>query len=167
MAAIGDTLPDATFLTLGEDGVKRLSTADVFGGRTVLAVGVVGAFTPVCDRKHLPEFIPYQKELAENGLVDDVVCIAAGVDPFVMNAWAKSLGIEDGGIQMLTDKGARFVTAMGLAVDLDETAGLGVRSQRYVLVARDGVISILNVETAPMNTDATNVAAVRRLLVGA
>lgn len=165
MVAIGDTLPDATFLSLDGDNVLRLSTADVFAGRAVLAIGVVGAFTPVCDKKHLPDFVPYQRELAKAGLIDHVVCIAVDADPFVMRAWADSLDITDG-IQMLTDRDAAFAQAMDLTIDLDEAFGIGVRSQRYVFVARDAKIEILNVEASPADVDVTSAAAMRKVLVG-
>lgn len=131
-------------------------------GRRVLAVGVVGAFTPVCSRQHLPEFIPYQKELVDAGVVDEVVCISA-VDPFVLSAWANSLRV-DGRITMLSDTDAAIAKSMDLTIDL-ESLGLGLRSHRYVLFVNDAVIEILNVEDTPADVDVTSADAIRRLLV--
>jgi len=35
--AIGDRLPEATFRVMGPDGIKTLTTADVFGGKRVVS----------------------------------------------------------------------------------------------------------------------------------
>lgn len=159
---VGDRIPAATFKRMGADGVEDLSTDDLFGGKAVLAVGVVGAFTPVCSMRHLPDFIPYQKELRDAGMVDEVACISVA-DPFVLKAWGEQLGVGDG-ILMLTDTNAAFAEAMGLAIDLSEL-GLGRRSTRYVLFAKDGVVEILNVEKSPGDLDVTSAEATKKQLV--
>jgi len=46
---------------------------------------------------------------------------------------------------MLGDGSCEFTHAVGLTVDRTE-AGMGIRSQRYSMVVKDGVVSELNVE---------------------
>ncbi|HEV2369780.1 MAG TPA: redoxin family protein, partial [Acidimicrobiales bacterium] len=78
--------------------------------------------------------------------VDTVVCTAVN-DPWVMQAWAESQGV-DGRIVMLADGNADFARVMGLETDLG-VAGLGVRSQRYAAIIEDGTITSLDVEPNP------------------
>jgi peroxiredoxin len=60
-----------------------------------------------------------------------------------MNAWGKSAGAGD--ILMLADGNGEFAQALGL--ELDASAfGMGMRSQRYALLADDGVVTQLFVE---------------------
>ena len=44
--AVGDKLPEVTFKVKTEDGVKDVTTKDVFAGKKVVLFGVPGAFTP-------------------------------------------------------------------------------------------------------------------------
>ena len=159
---IGDRVPSAVFKRLGDDGIEDISSAALFGGGNVLAIGVVGAFTPVCTARHLPEFLPYQESLTRSGVIDRLVCISVA-DPFVMKAWAEQLDVGDR-IAMLTDTNAAFAEAMGLAIDLSDI-GLGRRSTRYVLCAKDGIIDILKVEKSPYDLEETSAEAIRKLIM--
>ena len=158
---LGSVVPQANFKRLGVSGIEDVSSHDLFSNRDVLLIGVVGAFTPVCTTRHLPEFIPYQEELTQAGLVDEVVCVSVA-DPFTLKAWAKSLDI-DSRMTMLTDTNAEFARSMDLAVDLSGM-GLGWRSTRYVLFVRDGIIEILNVEVNPGDVDVTSAESIQKLL---
>ncbi len=65
-------------------------------------------------------------------------------DAFVMGAWSKEKGV-DGAIVMLADGSGTFTKALGLELDLI-ARGLGVRSQRFALIAQDGKVTHLAVE---------------------
>ena len=65
-------------------------------------------------------------------------------DAFVMAAWAKEQG-TNGKLVMLADGSAAFTKAIGLELDLTGRA-MGVRSQRYALIAQDGKVTHLAVE---------------------
>jgi peroxiredoxin len=75
--------------------------------------------------------------------VDMVICTAVN-DAFVMAMWAKDQGVGDK-IVMLADGSAALTKALGLELDLTGR-GLGIRSQRYALVAEDGKVTHLAVE---------------------
>ncbi len=65
-------------------------------------------------------------------------------DAFVMSAWGKDQKVENK-VLMLADGNGDFTRAVGL--EMDGTGyGMGKRSQRYALVAQDGVVKALNVE---------------------
>ena len=139
---VGDTIPSVTVRQATAEGPKEVNTAELFAGRTVVLFGVPGAFTPTCSAKHLPGFITHAAALKAKG-VDTIACMAVN-DGFVMGAWAKEQGITDE-VVMLADGSADFTRALGLEMDLT-ARGLGVRSQRFALVARNGKVTHLAVE---------------------
>ncbi|MEJ2400880.1 MAG: peroxiredoxin [Xanthomonadales bacterium] len=138
---VGDRIPSVTLSTMGELKPREITTEEVFAGRKVVLFSVPGAFTPTCSARHLPGFIDLAEDLRALG-VDTIACVAVN-DVFVMDAWGKSAGADD--ILMLADGNAEFARALGL--EMDATAfGMGTRSQRFALVAEDGVVTRLFVE---------------------
>ena len=138
---IGDRIPAANLSYL-QDGVKQMSTDEIFGGKTVVLFSVPGAFTPTCSARHLPGYIEQLGELKAKG-VDRVVCLSVN-DAFVMDAWRNSQNVPEE-ILMLADGNAAFAKSLGLELDASKF-GMGVRSQRFALVAKDGVVTQLNIE---------------------
>ena len=139
---VGDTLPEAKFMTPGADGPVPISSDDVFKGKTVALFAVPGAFTPTCSAKHLPGFKAHVADLKAKG-VDTIACVSVN-DVFVMKAWGLDQGITDE-VLMLADGNGEFTRAIGLELD-GSRFGMGSRSQRYSLIAKDGVVEQLNVE---------------------
>jgi peroxiredoxin len=111
-------------------------------GKKVVLFAVPGAFTPTCSLKHLPGFISRADDLRAKG-VDTIACISVN-DPFVMDAWAKSVDAGDK-VLMLADGSALFTKAVGAELDLTDK-GLGIRSRRYAALVEDGVVKVLNLE---------------------
>jgi peroxiredoxin len=141
---VGDHLPEANFTTPSAEGPQGLTTDQVFKGKTVVLFALPGAFTPTCSARHLPGFKDHAEAFKAKG-VDTIACLSVN-DAFVMGAWAKSQGI-DGEVLMLADGNADFTRKVGLESDASKY-GMGVRSQRYALVAVDGVVKTLDVEQA-------------------
>jgi peroxiredoxin len=139
---VGDRLPEATLRTMTSEGPQAKTTGDIFAGKTVALFAVPGAFTPTCSARHLPGFLDLGKQLKSKG-VDEIVCVSVN-DVFVMDAWGKAQHV-DGDILMLSDGNGEFTRAIGLELD-GSKFGMGPRSQRYSLVAKDGVVTQLNVE---------------------
>jgi peroxiredoxin len=139
---VGDTLPAATFMTSSAEGPRPITSDELFEGKTVALFAVPGAFTPTCSAKHLPGFKDHAADLKAKG-VDVIACVSVN-DVFVMKAWAKDQGIVDE-IVMLADGNGDFTRAIGLDFD-GSKFGMGSRSQRYSLIAKDGVVTTLNVE---------------------
>lgn len=65
-------------------------------------------------------------------------------DAFVMGAWGKDQHTE-GKVRMIGDGDAAFAKATGLTLDLNGK-GLGLRSNRYSMLVKDGKVVQLNVE---------------------
>ncbi|SDM22720.1 peroxiredoxin [Maricaulis salignorans] len=140
--SVGDRIPDASFMTMTASGPNRVSTDDVFGGKTVALFSVPGAYTPTCSAKHLPGFVEHAAEIKGKG-VDTIACMSVN-DVFVMNAWGKDQGVGED-VMMLADGNGDFAKALGL--EMDGTGfGMGTRAQRFSLIAKDGVVTELNVE---------------------
>jgi peroxiredoxin (alkyl hydroperoxide reductase subunit C) len=139
---VGDAIPSMKLMTAAAEGPKEISTDEIFKGRKVVMFAVPGAFTPTCSAKHLPGFIEHADEIRAKG-VDAVVCMAVN-DVFVLDAWAKDQGV-DSKIIMLADGSGAFTKALGLELDL-VPRGLGVRSQRFALIADDMKVTHLAVE---------------------
>ena len=141
---IGDRIPDATLTTMTADGPKPVTTAELFGGKTVALFAVPGAFTPTCSARHLPGYVDNRAELTAKG-VDMIACLSVN-DAFVMGAWAQANdlnGTDD--VVMLADGNGDFTRSVGLALDA-KGFGMGERSQRYSMIVKDGVVDQLNVE---------------------
>lgn len=144
MISNGDPIPDVEIRTPGPDGPQPVRTGELFGsGRTVL-FGVPGAFTPGCDRTHLPGFVDRADELLAKG-VDRIACIAVN-DAFVMEAWGRSHDVGEK-IQMLADGNGTFTAEAGLEMD-GSGFGLGTRCTRFAAVIDDGVVTRIDVDQA-------------------
>ena len=140
----GDRIPNISLSTMTADGPKDISTDEIFSGKKVLMFALPGAFTPTCNMAHLPGYVVNHDAIKEKG-VDTIVCLAVN-DPFVMGAWGQAQNVEDN-ILMLSDGSASLTEALGLELDLT-ARNFGIRSQRYALIAEDGVITHLNVESS-------------------
>ena len=68
------------------------NTDDYFKNKKVIVFSLPGAFTPTCSSQQLPGF-EENYDTIKKFAVDEVYCISVN-DAFVMNAWARDLGIE-------------------------------------------------------------------------
>jgi peroxiredoxin len=75
--------------------------------------------------------------------VDEIWCISVN-DAFVMGAWARDqkTGTK---VRMLADGSAAFTQATGLTLDLT-SRGMGLRSNRYSMLVKNGKVASLNIE---------------------
>jgi peroxiredoxin len=152
---VGGKVPEVKLKAATKDGIKDVTTAELFGGKKVVLFAVPGAFTPTCSARHLPGFIDKAGEFKAKG-VDSVVCVSVN-DAFVMDAWGKDKGAGDK-VVMLADGNGAFAEAMGLVLD-GSGFGMGKRSQRYAAVVEDGVIKVLAIE-APGKFEVSSAEAI-------
>ena len=142
---VGDRIPEGMFSVMGAEGPVGISTSELFDGKKVVLFAVPGAFTPTCSAAHLPGFVVHVDDIKAKG-VDTVACLSVN-DVFVMDAWGKASNAEH--IVMLADGNGTFTTALGL--ELDGTGyGMGIRSKRFAMIVDDGVVTLLNVDTGPL-----------------
>ena len=114
---------------------------DLMEDKTIVVLGLPGAFTPTCSTFQLPTFEEMYDQFKEAG-VDEVYCTSVN-DTFVMNAWFESLGIEK--VKPLPDGNGDLARQLGLLVK-KENLGFGLRSWRYAMLVSEGSVELLNIE---------------------
>ena len=111
---------------------KDVTSNELFKGKKVLMFSLPGAFTPTCSGQQLPMYDSLYEKFKDQGF-DEVYCISVN-DAYVMNAWAKDLGIEN--VKMLPDGNGMFTKRMEQIVDKQDK-GMGPRSWRYAMVVKN------------------------------
>jgi peroxiredoxin len=149
MIQVGDTLPASTLMEYSEVegegcsiGPNAVDVAKASAGKTIALFALPGAYTPTCSAKHVPGFVQHFEDFKAAG-VDEIWCVSVN-DAFVMGAWARDqkTGTK---VRMLADGSADFTKATGLTLDLT-SRGMGLRSNRYSMLVKDGKVATLNVE---------------------
>jgi glutaredoxin/glutathione-dependent peroxiredoxin len=139
---VGDKLPEAKFRVMTAEGPQVKTTDDVFKGKKVALFAVPGAYTGTCHKMHLPSIFLNAYAIKDKGV--NTIAIVSVNDAFVMGAWGRDQHTA-GKVRMMADGSADFARATGLTFDLT-ARGMGVRSQRYSMLVKDGVVKALNIE---------------------
>lgn len=149
MIKVGDSLPQATLQEYSEVegegcsiGPNPVDVVKASAGKTIALFALPGAFTPTCSAKHVPGYVQHFDDLKAAG-VDEIWCVSVN-DAFVMGAWAREQK-SAGKVRMLADGSADFAKATGLTLDLT-ARGMGLRSNRYSMLVKNGKVAALNVE---------------------
>ena len=149
MIKVGDTLPHTTLMEYSEVegegcsiGPNAVDVAKATAGKTIALFALPGAFTPTCSAKHVPGYVEKYEQFKAAG-VDEIWCVSVN-DAFVMGAWARDQHTA-GKVRMLGDGSADFTKATGLTLDLT-ARGMGLRSNRYSMLVKDGKVASLNIE---------------------
>jgi peroxiredoxin len=149
MIQVGDTLPAVTLMEYSEVegggcslGPNPVDVIRASAGKTIALFALPGAFTPTCSAKHVPGYVENHAAFKAAG-VDEIWCLSVN-DAFVMGAWARDQKTGDM-VRMLADGDAAFAKATGLTLDLTGK-GLGLRSNRYSMLVKDGKVVTLNNE---------------------
>ncbi|MFZ9809881.1 MAG: peroxiredoxin [Burkholderiaceae bacterium] len=163
---VGQAMPNVTLYEFIEEetpgcavGPNAFQVADMVKGKTIIVFGLPGAYTPTCSAKHVPGYVQHHDALKAKG-VDEVWCVSVN-DAFVMGSWGRELGTK-GKVRMLGDGNAEFSQAVDLTLDLTGR-GMGIRSNRYAMLVKDGVVKALHVEE-PGKFDVSSAEAMLALL---
>ena len=126
----GDVAENVEACAIGGKWVDK-TTEDFFKRKRVALFSLPGAFTPTCSSQQLPGFIKNYDEIKKLG-IDEVYCCSVN-DSFVMNEWAKKMGISN--IKMIPDGSGLFTKYIGMLIAKDQN-GFGQRSWRYAHLRR-------------------------------
>ena len=137
---VGDTDEKGGCTFIGGEW-KDVSTKELFGNKKVVIFSLPGAFTPTCSGQQLPTYDEMYSQFKDKG-IDDVYCVSVN-DAFVMNAWARDLGIKN--VKMIPDGDGTFTRSMGMLVNKPKQ-GFGMRSWRYAAIVNDGTIDEMFIE---------------------
>ena len=149
MIKVGDTLPASTLMEYSEVegegcsiGPNAVDVSKASAGKTIALFALPGAYTPTCSAKHVPGYVEHFAEFKAAG-VDEIWCVSVN-DAFVMGAWARDqkTGTK---VRMLADGSAAFTQATCLTLDLT-IRGMGLRSNRYSMLVKNGKVASLNIE---------------------
>ena len=156
----GDKIPATTVKTKDAEGLRDVTTDELFGGKKVVLFALPGAFTPTCSAQHVPSYVENHTALAAKG-IDTVGCMSVN-DAFVMGAWGKDQQVGNK-VTMLVDGSADYTKALGLELDLT-ARGMGVRCQRFAIVIDDGTVSAVEVEENPGGIEKSGAQAILEIL---
>jgi glutaredoxin-like protein len=137
----GQPVPQVTFKTRQGAEWVDVTSDELFAGRNVVVFSLPGAFTPTCSSTHVPRYNELAGVFAENG-IDEILCVSVN-DAFVMNEWKIDQQAEN--VRFIPDGSCEFTDGMGLLVNKDNL-GFGMRSWRYSMLVRDGVIDKMFIE---------------------
>ena len=130
----GDNTENENTCSIGGKWVDK-TTDDFFKAKRVAIFSLPGAFTPTCSSQQLPGFVKNYKTIKDLG-IDEIFCCSVN-DSFVMNEWAKKMGISN--IKLIPDGSGLFTKYMGMLIAKDQN-GFGQRSWRYMAIIKDCII---------------------------
>lgn len=139
---IGGEVPNKTLGLLRDGEIQAIDARMTFSHGKVVAIGVPGAYTPVCTEQHIPDFVRNASKLKKSGY-GKLICIAPN-DPFVLERWARELD-PYGRILFLADGNLEFARALGLTAELPSLY-LGERCERFMIITVNGRVQSIKVE---------------------
>ncbi len=137
---IKDQLPDIEIFHLVDGEPQKSNLREILGNSKIILFGLPGAFTSTCSKLHLPGFVANADQIKAKG-IQNIFCISVN-DPYVMNAWGE-INNTGNKIKMLSDPYLLFTKAIGAEVDRN-SKGMGIRSNRYVMVVEN--LKVINIQ---------------------
>jgi peroxiredoxin len=134
----GDEVPSDGGCPIGGEFVYKTSK-ELFGGKRVIIFSLPGAFTPTCSSYQLPGFEEKYDEFKAAG-IDEIYCISVN-DAFVMNEWARQLGIKK--VKMLPDGNGDFTRLMGMLVSKSKI-GFGNEKPAESITSHSTILSLMS-----------------------
>lgn len=138
------SVPSGEIILVSNKGDTSFDTRNLdqyIEDRSVVIIGIPGAFTPTCTEKHLPGFIANEKNLYDKG-IDEIICVSVN-DPHVMLAFSDYINYDGSNIQMASDPYGEVAEQLGLLTDMGV---LGKRSKRFAAIVQEGKIVKLLVD---------------------
>ena len=141
--SVGDRIPEAQLIRLGDTGPEQIEIAERLSGRRVVLVGMPGAYTDTCTEAHIPSLIRNADALRAKG-VDEIIVFAVN-DSHVMASWGRTTGATDAGITMLSDWDATLTKGLGLNFTAPPV-GFIDRCTRVAMIVNNGIVEVLQME---------------------
>ena len=134
-------LPNAELFFLSRKKLVRKSTNALFEGKDVLLVGINAAFSPV-DTQMVKDYEAEYDTFIKETEVDEIYFVAMN-DPYVMDAWWKSMKIKkckylpdgNGALTLRIDNQGGM--SGGMTVVEMYNRGMGKRTWRFALLLED------------------------------
>jgi len=141
---VGDSIPSNLELHSGFPP-EKVNLSEYTAGRSIIVVGLPGAFTPTWSNVQVPGYLENQDALKAAGIDEIVVyCVNDGA---VMKAWAQDQGIENSMISFMADPYSTVTRALDMEMDHPGPKGVGLinRCKRFALYIVDGEVKIAKI----------------------
>ena len=139
---IKDQITNTEIFQLVDGEPQKNKLREIIGSGKIVLFGLPGAFTSTCSKLHLPGFVSNADNIKAKG-IEKIFCLSVN-DPYVMNGWGE-INNTGNSIKMLSDPYLLFTKAIGAEVDRNEK-GMGIRSNRYLMVIENFTIVNVHVE---------------------
>ena len=139
---VNDQIPDTEIFQLVNGEPQKSNLREIIGNGKIVLFGLPGAFTSTCSKLHLPGFVAHADKIKAKG-IEHIFCLSVN-DPYVMNGWGEINNIGNS-IKMLSDPYLLFTKAIGAEVDRN-AKGMGIRSNRYLMVIENFTVVNVHVE---------------------
>lgn len=146
MVTKGKRLPRVVLGQLVDNDVRHVDLDLLLSGKRALLIGVIGAYTPICTEKHIPDFIAEADSLRRAGFTQ-IVCVCPN-DPWTTAAWAEEVDPTHR-ITFLSDGNLELAGKLGVLMD-EPSWFLGRRPRRYLAQTRNAVIERIAIENGPV-----------------
>ena len=149
---INDQIPDTEIFQLVDGEPQKTNLREIIGNGKIVLFGLPGAFTSTCSKLHLPGFVINADKIKTKG-IEHIFCLSVN-DPYVMNGWGEINNTGDK-IKMLSDPYLLFTRAIGAEVDRN-AKGMGIRSNRYLIVIENFTVVNIHEEKETKECDLTS-----------
>ena len=139
---IKDQIPDTEIFHIIDGEPQKSRLREILGNGKIILFGLPGAFTSTCSKLHLPGFVTNADKIKAKG-IQNIFCLSVN-DPYVMNGWGE-INNTGNKIKMLSDPYLLFTKSIGAEVDRN-AKGMGIRSNRYLLVIENFTVVNIQVE---------------------
>ena len=139
---IKDQIPNTEIFQLIDGEPQKSKIREIIGNEKIVLFGLPGAFTSTCSKLHLPGFVANADKIKAKG-IENIFCLSVN-DPYVMSGWGEINNTGDK-IKMLSDPYLLFTKAIGAEVDRN-SKGMGIRSNRYLMVIENFTVINIHVE---------------------
>ena len=139
---VNDQIPDTEIFQLVNGEPQKSNLREILGNGKIVLFGLPGAFTSTCSKLHLPGFVSHADKIKAKG-IEHIFCLSVN-DPYVMNGWGE-INNTGNNIKMLSDPYLLFTKAIGAEVDRN-AKGMGIRSNRYLMVIENFAVVSIHVE---------------------
>ena len=139
---IKDQIPDTDIFQLVDGEPQKSKLREIIGDGKNVLFGLPGAFTSTCSKLHLPGFVTNADKIKAKG-IENIFCLSVN-DPYVMNGWGE-INNTGNKIKMLSDPYLLFTKTIGAEVDRN-AKGMGIRSNRYLMVIENFTVVNIHVE---------------------
>lgn len=139
---INEYIPSVEVQQFKDGEIVQINLLTFSRNKTMLLVGIPGAFSPTCSETHVPGFLNNAEKLRRMG-IDDIVFLVTN-DFFVVRAWEDEFDVQSN-VHFFADGSQKFAKAANKLLDLTEV-GLGIRGQRYASLIKDGCVQQIYIE---------------------